>query len=1279
MAETLRIEIPVEILDETEPDIGNLVKKIADAAKKTDSFGKSVDRTSEKVTKFDKAAQKTEQSLLKWAKEKYEIALEAKEKITPLLSTLGNGLRSITGKTWNVTMRAVDLVTAPLRGVINLLKNPFVQAGATFGISFSFADTLSIYSEFEATMSQVKALADANEEEMARLTEKAKEMGAVTKYSGTESAEAFTYMAQAGWAVNDMVDGIGGIMSLAAADGLELAEASDIVASALTAFRLKASEASEFADVLAVAASSTNTDVHGLGEAFKYVAPVAGALKYSIQDTSFALGLMSNNAVEGSMAGTSLKTSLANMAAPTDKMAQMMQRYNISLEDSEGNMKTLKEVLDNVREGLGGLSESEQTAAASVIFGKEAMAGMLGIINTSEEDYERLAEAINNSEGAADRMAETMQDNLAGAMEQLGGAIETVQLSLGERIAPYIRDIAEGLADNMPAVEAFFDGMIDRAEDMYRTVTEMTSSDAWQKADFFQKTEIAWDTIIGQPFRSWWNTEGREIFEDSAESIGDWIGSGITHIVQGIFGDSQEAMSEGANIASAFCDGFLDGFDGEAVKGAIGKVLKGIVSDAFDGSSATSLLSKGALLMTGTKLLGGISAIGRSGIGSAAASAWSAAQPLVGSAAKGSGLLGFGANQAIRLGGGNLANGASLGAGALSALGLSAVAGTILGAGGLVSAVGDLKEAAKYNYDAAQRGKGIRTGATKTGMVGAGIAAGAAIGSVIPGVGTLIGAGIGAGVGGLGALIGGDAASNLIGDLYGARDRQQQVLMDMAGDLEDAVEEYQEITSRNEYAQALIEQYQELENVLNSDGLSSDDAVQVQERMQSVAAQLQELFPDLISSYDILNGKTGERIGLLKDEMNLADENTKRQLRQSVQDTKEQLPVLQENLDTVEAQLGTAQGDWETKNSYRAGLSDYLMQFEKVSGAEGATPEEIDAAAAELIEKANALSEELGQGQYYSHAAGIYEERDSLKDETQAIMDEVDELLAKKSELEGTLESYYNSSVQLAAADNGMSMESLLGTVEQINTLREAMDQLMDGGALTDEMKGGLNEIIPGFSEMEDAAEQTQAVADTMAELYEQSGTAIDTITELNQALEDLPEEKKIRIVTVTPDLSPYKAGFSAGYAGSVAKNAEGGMVSGAQLSWVGEDGPEAIIPLGARRRARGLKLWMQAGEMLGVGRHAEGAILGSYVPQNKTFDESSLEAPMGYTERTETSYGGVQVNLTVSPVFRIEGGEESGSLVEKIRSELNEITNELCSDMAAKLEKVFQNMPANA
>lgn len=447
----------------------------------------------------------------------------AEDNATPIIDSANDKGEAWDGSVFSATISIIDGVTAPLQGIFDLLRNPILQGASFLGVSLGAADTANTYMDFEATMSKVQALSNASEQDMERLTETAKEMGAVTKYSGTESAEAFTYMAQAGWDTQSMISGIGGIMSLAASDGIELAQATDIVANALTAFGLTASDTARFADVLAVASSATNTDVAGLGEAFKYVAPVAGALKYNIEDVSMALGLMSNNGIKGSMAGTALKTSLANLASPTDSMAAVMDKYNISLLDGEGNMKSLGEVMDNLRSSLGGLDEAEQTAAASTLFGKEAMAGMLSIINTSEEDYRSLAEQIENSAGAADRMAETMQDNLAGTLEQLGGAVETVQLTLGERMEPYISAIAGGLTDAMPMIEdigvAAFDVLDAKFAEVQRTVESMTRSDEWQNADLFGKIDIAWNKIIAEPFMEWAGSDGVDMMSKGLGSL----------------------------------------------------------------------------------------------------------------------------------------------------------------------------------------------------------------------------------------------------------------------------------------------------------------------------------------------------------------------------------------------------------------------------------------------------------------------------------------------------------------------------------------------------------------------------------------------------------------------------------------------------------------------------------------------------------------------------------------------------------------------------------------
>ena len=297
-------------------------------------------------------------------------------------------------------------------------------------------------SEFESAMSKVSAISGATGNDLLALTNKAKEMGATTKFSASESASALQYMAMAGWQTSDMLEGIGGIMSLAAADGLDLATTSDIVTDALTAFGLKASDSSHFADVLAKASSSANTNVSMLGESFKYVAPLAGAMGYSAEDVSVALGLMANASVKGSMAGTSLKTALSNLASPTKQMAGIMDKYGISIADANGKALPLADVLKQLREKFGGLSEAEQSAAASTLFGKEAMSGMLAIINASDDDFNNLTNSINNADGAAKKMADTMQDNLQGQITILKSGLEGLGIEIYEGMSSPLKDAA---------------------------------------------------------------------------------------------------------------------------------------------------------------------------------------------------------------------------------------------------------------------------------------------------------------------------------------------------------------------------------------------------------------------------------------------------------------------------------------------------------------------------------------------------------------------------------------------------------------------------------------------------------------------------------------------------------------------------------------------------------------------------------------------------------------------------------------------------------------------
>lgn len=312
---------------------------------------------------------------------------------------------------------------------------------------------IKVGSDFEAGMSNVEAISSASAQSvttasgemvdgLTALTDKAKEMGATTKFSATESSQALNYMAMAGWDAQEMYDGLAGVMTLAAASGEDLATTSDIVTDALTAFGMQASESGHFADVLAQVSASANTNVGLLGETFKYVAPLCGTMGYSAEDASIAIGLMANSGIKGSQAGTALKTAIANMAAPTKAMAAQMAALGIEITNSDGSSKSLMEVMQNLRTSFDGLSESEQAAAASTIFGKESMSGMLAVINASDEDFAKLTESIYNCDGAAEQMAATMQDNLQGQITILKSGVEGLGIAVYEKLQEPLKNLA---------------------------------------------------------------------------------------------------------------------------------------------------------------------------------------------------------------------------------------------------------------------------------------------------------------------------------------------------------------------------------------------------------------------------------------------------------------------------------------------------------------------------------------------------------------------------------------------------------------------------------------------------------------------------------------------------------------------------------------------------------------------------------------------------------------------------------------------------------------------
>ena len=347
------------------------------------------------------------------------------------LQTVGNKISSVGQK------------LLPVTGVVTGLGTAAVKTAA----------------DFDSAMSRVAAVSGATGSDFDSLRDKAREMGAKTKFSATEAADAMNYMAMAGWKTEDMLSGIEGVMYLAAASGEDLATTSDIVTDALTAFGLTAADSGHFADVLAAASSNANTNVSMMGETFKYCAPVAGALGFSVEDTAEAIGLMGNAGIKASQAGTSMRSIMTNLTGDVKLSGAAIGDVTIATTNADGSMRSLSAILADCRGAFAGMTEAEKANNAEALVGKNAMSGFLALMNAAPEDIEKVSGAVNNCKDAAKNMADTMQDNLEGQLTILKSQLQELAISFGDLLMPAVRSIVSGLQGMVDVLNAMPDGV----------------------------------------------------------------------------------------------------------------------------------------------------------------------------------------------------------------------------------------------------------------------------------------------------------------------------------------------------------------------------------------------------------------------------------------------------------------------------------------------------------------------------------------------------------------------------------------------------------------------------------------------------------------------------------------------------------------------------------------------------------------------------------------------------------------------------------------------------
>lgn len=405
-----------------EKEVAELSLKILQLKDKLRSTNAAIDETTNDInqnnTALNNAQAEFNQLSTEVAKTKGQIAALPFDTLSTKLASMSSTLRNVGQGFISVGSCFNRYITAPI-----------VAVGAV---------SLKTAIDFEQGMKEVQTISGATAEELVLLSEKAKYMGATTKFTAIEASEAFNYMAMAGWTTSQMLDGIEGIMNLAAASAEDLGTVSDICTDALTAFGLAAGDSAMFADVLARASADTNTNVAMMGETFKYVAPVAGALGFSVQDTAVAIGLMANAGIKSSMAGTSLRKIMSSLGDGVEITGKKLGEYTIETVNADGSMRDFHDILVDLRHAFSQLSESEAMLAAESIGGKTAMAGLLTIVQATDDDFNKLTKSVNNCAGASKEMADMMLDTANGDIVMLKSKLEALAIHIGDKLVPIL-------------------------------------------------------------------------------------------------------------------------------------------------------------------------------------------------------------------------------------------------------------------------------------------------------------------------------------------------------------------------------------------------------------------------------------------------------------------------------------------------------------------------------------------------------------------------------------------------------------------------------------------------------------------------------------------------------------------------------------------------------------------------------------------------------------------------------------------------------------------------
>lgn len=965
---------------------------------------------------------------------------------------------------------------------------------------------------------------------------------------------------------------------------------------------------------------------------------------------------------------------MTRLAKKPKEAREELERFGINLSDKSGDIKPITDIVTDLSDAFSHLTQEEKLSSASKVFGVNAVSGWLAVLDQGPDKLREFTKSLREADGAAKKMADIQLDTLQGSFKLLQSAAEGVKIRVGDRLAPTLRRFTDFITNNMPSIERVVlsgaDNIIGKFNTLENNIHKLTDSFEWKNADSFSdKFTLAWDKIIAEPFQSWWSGSGQSFIADVANKIGTGLGGlykGLAGLAFGFEDDDTGAVS----IGKSFADGFIEGFDPETtakrVMNGIGNIFShshfNIFGDKEDKSIVSTLMA-GFMINKGLQLTGSIAG----GVGTGAR----VLGGLIGGTAPAATI----APIATQLGGAGMAGAGSTtvvaGAGAGSLLMPAALIGSFASAtGGIVSAASDFKDASNTENRKLKRDSNYK-GATKTALVAGGAGLGAAVGTfLLPGLGTGAGALLGAGIGGLGALFKGNDLGKWFSDISDGTAEIDK----MTESFKEAAKQADKMNFKNLSVTNLIGEYDNLEKKIKDGNLSVEQRVKLEDEQKGIIQSLSEMYPELVGLYDMQNERLDNALESIKKMSEADKEIANIDLQIEAIEAEKNIPDLMDRYLKSEKELEQLQekstkiADANTFYQDKSSDLKILKSKRDIAYSDGDTKKGF-ALDNQIQNKLKVISD-YGARQYGDLVpANSVEEylhwTDGYRDKHQNVLKDIRTTKNQLTETEKDISAASLTKIKEIEVTHGFyqGLDEAAKNFDKMN--KEQQDSFLKAKMQVQDFIKGL-EYIPTdvytyvhlMTDNLNTGELNAKILSSPIKGYVSSdpyGTRDYDAKQAHNVGEQVAER--------TQGIKEFIKGN---------EHATGGIFSTPHLGLVAEAGPEAIIPLSGANRERGVELWHQAGDRLGMFEEQK-EIPTSYIGETRyDFLNSEEEAPQNPISPVSVTLTG-GVNITINGGTNLNDGK---AIVKAIREQMPTIADELCEEIAIGVKKAFDNMP---